>query len=173
MSLKKRINHKLYFLGKKETFLNRLNFILFYQIKLALELLAYYCPLNSIRVYLHKARGLKVGNDVYLGRELLIDRVYTSKITIGNHTTVGDRTIITAHASTPVKLYFKRFFEVIKDVKIGNNVWIQPQVIITPGVQIGDGSIIVTGSIVTEDIPPGSFVTPNPTIVKSMPDFPK
>ena len=173
MTLKKRLNKKLSIIGKKETLLNRINFILFYQIKIVLELLAYFCPVNSIRVFLHKRRGLQVGNNVYLGRELLIDRVYTNKITIGNHTTIGDRTIITAHASTPVKLYYKRYFEVVKDVKIGNHVWIQPQVIIAPGVQIGDGSIIVTGSVVTQDIPPKSFVTPNSLEIKPMPSFPK
>jgi acetyltransferase-like isoleucine patch superfamily enzyme len=173
VTLKKRLNKKLLILGKKENLFNRIYFILSYQIKIVFELLAYFCPINSIRVFLHRARGLQVGNDVYLGRELLIDRVYTNKIIIGNHTTIGDRTIITAHASTPVNLYFKRYFEVVKDVKIGNHVWIQPQVIITPGVQIGDESIIVTGSIVTKDIPPKSFVTPNSLEIKPMPNFSK
>jgi len=173
VTLKKRLNKKLSILGKKENLFNRMNFILSYQIKIVLELLAYFCPVNSIRVSLHRARGLQVGNDVYLGRELLIDRVYPNKIKIGDHTTIGDRTIITAHASTPVNLHFKRYFEVVKDVEIGNHVWIQPQVIITPGVKIGDDSIIVTGSIVTEDIPPKSFVTPNSIEIKPMPNFPK
>ena len=36
---------------------------------------------------------------------------YKKKIIIGDHTTIGDRTIITAHASTPVNLYYKRYFE--------------------------------------------------------------
>ena len=173
MTFKKRLNKKLSILGKKEIFINRIFFIIHYQVKIVLELLAYFCPYNKIRVFLQKARGLQVGKDVYLGRELLLDRVYTNKIIIGDHTTIGDRTIITAHASTPVSLYYKRYFEIVKGVQIGNHVWIQPQVIITPGVSIGDDSIIVTGSVITKDIPPGSFVTPSPVDIKSMPKFRK
>ncbi len=40
-----------------------------------------------------------------------------------------------------------------KPVTIGNNVWIASNVIILPGVTIGDNSIIGAGSIVTRSIP--------------------
>lgn len=40
-----------------------------------------------------------------------------------------------------------------KPIKIGNNVWIGAGVNITPGVTIGDNTIIGTGSVVTKDIP--------------------
>jgi len=131
-----------------------------YQLKLLFEFLAYFCPFNTLRVLLHKFRGLSVGEDVYLGRELLIDRVYASKISIGDHTSIGDRTIIAAHASTPNNVKNKEYFETVKPVKIGSNVWIMPQVIIGPGVTIGHNCVIVTGSVVLKDVAPGSIVRP-------------
>ena len=33
-------------------------------------------------------------------------------------------------------------------------VWMMPQVIITPGVTVGDYSVIATGSVLIDDIPP-------------------
>ena len=38
-------------------------------------------------------------------------------------------------------------------ITVGNNVWICGGVTITPGVTIGDNSIIAAGSVVTNDIP--------------------
>ena len=44
-------------------------------------------------------------------------------------------------------------FEECKKVEIGDDVWIGINVIILPGVNIGNGVIIGAGSIVTKDIP--------------------
>ena len=38
-------------------------------------------------------------------------------------------------------------------VEIGNNVWIGGNVIVLPGVTIGDNTVIAAGSVVTKDIP--------------------
>jgi galactoside O-acetyltransferase len=38
-------------------------------------------------------------------------------------------------------------------VRIGNNVWIGANSVVLPGVTIGSGSIIGTGSVVTKDVP--------------------
>ena len=48
------------------------------------------------------------------------------------------------------------------DTVIGNDVWIGYNAITMPGVQIGDGAIIASGSIVTKDVAPYSIVGGNP-----------
>lgn len=45
---------------------------------------------------------------------------------------------------------------------IGNDVWISSGSIILFGVNIGENAIISAGSVVTKDVPPGSFVGGNP-----------
>jgi virginiamycin A acetyltransferase len=45
---------------------------------------------------------------------------------------------------------------------IGNDVWIGTGATIMPGVQIGDGSIIATSSVVTKDVEPYTIVGGNP-----------
>ncbi len=50
----------------------------------------------------------------------------------------------------------------IKNVIIGNNVWIGANCIIMPGVSIGDGSVITAGSVVIKDIPSKCLAGGNP-----------
>ncbi|MBA2852439.1 chloramphenicol O-acetyltransferase type B [Methanococcus maripaludis] len=48
------------------------------------------------------------------------------------------------------------------DTIIENDVWIGANVTIMPGVKIGSGAVIATGSIVTKEVPPYTIVGGNP-----------
>ncbi|WP_327145637.1 CatB-related O-acetyltransferase [Nocardia sp. NBC_01327] len=48
------------------------------------------------------------------------------------------------------------------DTVVGNDVWFGYNSLIMPGVRIGDGAIIATGSVVTADVPPYTIVGGNP-----------
>jgi virginiamycin A acetyltransferase len=48
------------------------------------------------------------------------------------------------------------------DTVIGNDVWIGYEVLIMPGVQIGDGAIIASKSVVTKNVDPYTIVGGNP-----------
>lgn len=50
-------------------------------------------------------------------------------------------------------------------LSIGNDVWIGDNVTIIPGHQIGDGSIIAAGSVITKDVEPYAIVGGNPAKV--------
>ena len=74
MTFKKRLNKKLSILGKKENFINRIFFIIHYQIKIILELLAYFCPFNKISLEPDLKLVLIIG----------ILKLAASTITLGN-----------------------------------------------------------------------------------------
>lgn len=50
------------------------------------------------------------------------------------------------------------------DTKVGNDVWFGYQSMVMPGVTIGDGAIIASGSVVTSDVEPYTIVGGNPAV---------
>lgn len=47
-------------------------------------------------------------------------------------------------------------------IKVGNNVWFGGNVVVLPGVTIGDNTVIGAGSVVTKDIPSNVIAAGNP-----------
>lgn len=135
-----------------------------------LDKLIFITPVKSWRTTMHRWRGVNIGKGVYIGHEVLFDRVFTDHIYIGDNTSIGDRTIITAHANIPSETILKKIYpRNIKKTVIGKGVWIMPGVTIIPGVTIGDESVIATGAIVTKDIPPRTLVAGIPAkVVKDL-----
>ena len=52
----------------------------------------------------------------------------------------------------------QRFEELRPMASIGNDVWIGDRVSITGGLTIGDGAVVLSGAVVTKDVPPYAIV---------------
>ncbi len=52
--------------------------------------------------------------------------------------------------------------EDVRPIVIGNNVWIGQRSIISPGVKIGDNSIVSAGAVVITEVPANAIVAGNP-----------
>lgn len=90
---------------------------------------------------------------------------FQGKVTIGNDVMMGPECIIYTrnHKFSELdKPMNKQGFADMKEVIIGNDVWIGGRVIILPGVKIGDGAIVGAGAVVTKDVPPYAIVGGNP-----------
>lgn len=106
-----------------------------------------------------KKIGLKIGNNVHIMSETIIDKSHAFLIEIGNNVTLAHRVYILAHdASTKKELGYTK----IGQVKIGNNVFIGAQSIVLPNTKIGNNVIIGAGSVVSKNIPNNSVVAGNP-----------
>ncbi|MGE6220117.1 acyltransferase [Nubsella zeaxanthinifaciens] len=55
--------------------------------------------------------------------------------------------------------------EIIRPVKIGDFVWCGANVTIVPGVEVGEGVVIGSGAVVTQNIPPYAVIGGNPAKV--------
>ena len=55
--------------------------------------------------------------------------------------------------------------ECARPITVGNNVWFGGNVVVLPGVTVGDNSVVGAGSVVTKDVPAFSVVSGNPARV--------
>lgn len=106
---------------------------------------------------------LTIGNNVIMGRNTTI--LCADEISIGNDTMFASYCFI-SDENHGIDLSLNKRYEcqkiTTKPIKIGKNCWIGEKVIILPGVNIGDNSIIGAGSVVTKDIPPNCIAVGNP-----------
>jgi maltose O-acetyltransferase len=82
-------------------------------------------------------------------------------VTIGDFTLLGPSVQIYT-ALHPMGAELRRKQEFSKPVQIGSDVWVGGAAVICPGVTIGSRSVIGAGSVVTRDIPAGTFAAGNP-----------
>lgn len=129
--------------------------------KRILQALALYVPGEaSVRVRLHRWRGVRIGSPVHIGTDVLIETAFPEWVSIGNHVSIGIRTIILAHVQElPPK---RKEHEGYVSVRIQDDVHIGPGVIILPNVTIGRGAVVTAGSVVTHSVPPLTLVQGNP-----------
>ena len=138
-----------------------------------LNYLAQRCPSSEIAVKLHRNRGVKIGNHVYIGPYTEIDLLYPHLITIEDYVSIGMHSMIFAH-SNPTNSYLikaKLYPREVKPVIIKKGAWIPPGCIILCGVTIGEHAIIGAGSLVNRDIPPKSLALGYPAKIIKQLDF--
>lgn len=84
-------------------------------------------------------------------------------ITLEDFVLLGDNVIL-ATASHPVGgLYFHQNWQ--NNITLKSNVWLAANVIVMPGVTIGENSIVGAGAVVTENIPENSVAVGVPAQV--------
>ena len=128
-------------------------------------------PLNYriIRPKLWKLMGVKIGKKVFIGYDVWIDFNHTHLIEIEDGAHVTNRCLLLCH-QRDLKNYKKGFKSTDLPYKKGkiiirSNAMIGMGTIILPNVEIGEGSIIAAGSIVTKNIPPWSVAGGSPARV--------
>ncbi len=122
-------------------------------------------PLPSLSVKIHKARGTKIGKDVYIGDNVHIDLFHPELVSIEDNVSIGMRTMIFAHRSHWSPYLEKIYPRSLSPVVIRKGSWIAPGCIILPGVEIGENSVVGSGSVVTKSVESYTIVAGNPAKV--------
>jgi serine acetyltransferase len=116
-----------------------------------LQLLALIAPgASTLRVWLHRARGVKIGKNVLIGYGTIIDTSSPDLVSIGDNCFIGMRVTIIAH------------FKEAQGVRIEDGAFIGPCSLILPNVVIGRGAVVTAGSVVTHSVAPMTVVQGNP-----------
>lgn len=138
---------------------------------------------KAIRYFLVKNFAEKVGIDVNIEKGASFPKSISigdrsgigvrceiyGKVTIGDDVLMGpDVVIYTINHKfrSADKKISEQGYEEMKEVVIGNDVWIGRKAIILPGVTIHDGAVIGAGAVVAKDIPPYAIAVGNPVQIK-------
>jgi acetyltransferase-like isoleucine patch superfamily enzyme len=107
---------------------------------------------QSLRVALHRLRGVHIGKNVWIGYDVILDTSRPYLIIIEDGASISMRVTVIAH------------FRETQGVKIEQDAFIGPGAIILPNVTIGHGAVVTAGSVVTQSVPPMTVVQGNPAV---------
>ncbi len=118
-----------------------------------LALLARFAPgSTSLRPMLHRARGVRIGRNVFIGDDVYLDNEYPEAIEIGDDVQISIRAVVIAHTRGPGR------------VRIGKEAFIGPHVVVACSsgrtLTIGEGAVVSAGCIVTKNVPPRLVLMP-------------
>ena len=125
-------------------------------------------PIIYSSVWIRPIRGLKMGDNVSIGRGVIITTA--GGVTIGNNVLVGhgSKIISSNHVIPPGKKQIRFSGHADAPVVIEDDVWLAAQVVVLPGVRIGEGAVVAAGAVVTKDVPPFAIVGGVPAqVIKS------
>lgn len=102
-----------------------------------------------------------IGNNTYINYNCCF--LDSAKVTIGDYVYMGPNcNIFTPCHPIHHELRKEKVTEYALLVTVGSHSWIGGDVVITPGVTIGENCVIGAGSVVTKDIPDNSIAVGNP-----------
>ena len=107
---------------------------------------------RSLRVRLHRWRGVNIGKGVWIGYDVILDTSRPHLITIEDGASLSMRVMVIAH------------FRETQGVKIEQDAFVGPGAIILPNVTIGRGAVVTAGSVVSQSVPPMTVVQGNPAV---------
>jgi acetyltransferase-like isoleucine patch superfamily enzyme len=120
-------------------------------------------------LYRRGLRGLEIGHECFLGDECLLD--LAESIRLEPQVTLAERVVILTHmnvgyADHPLQRLFPPS---AAPVVIRRGAFVGANVTILPGVEVGSGSFLAAGSVVTGNVPPAVLMAGVPArVVRSL-----
>jgi acetyltransferase-like isoleucine patch superfamily enzyme len=125
------------------------------------QVVALYIPgATTIRPALHRMRGVHIGENCFIGTDVILETEHPERIYIDRDVAISVRATFIAH--------FRGREEAARQngspytIRVEKNVFIGPGAIILPFVTIGEGAVVSAGSVVTSSVAPKTLVQGNP-----------
>lgn len=105
---------------------------------------------TSLRPALHRARGVQIGANVFIGDDVFIDNEYPECIEIGTNVQISIRVVIVAHTRGAGRVIIER------------DAFVGPHCVIACGagrtLTIGAGAVVGPGCVITRNVPARSYL---------------
>jgi len=138
-----------------------------------LGFLAKIAPYGMI-IHVHRWRGVKIGKDCFVDPSVTLETAYPENITIGDDVRITVNAIIMTHIKGPRYLRETGLVpRLIKPVVLEDHCFIGVGAIVMPGVTVGKASVVGSGAVVVQNVPPYAMVTGNPAKVVKTFSHPK
>lgn len=126
---------------------------------------------RGVILTLHKWRGVKMGRDVFIDPTAIVETAFPENITIGNDVRITAGCVIMSHIKAPHYLRETGLVPVVlKPVVLEDHCFIGVNSVILPGVTVGKASVVTSGSVVMNNVPPYTMVQGNPArVIKQFP----
>ena len=116
---------------------------------------------------------VEIGAKTVIGQDCTISAY--RRVRIGEQCVIADRAMFIDfdHNVADTEVPIRRQGIYMRDVEVGNNVWIGYNAQILRGVRVGDNSVIGANSVVTRDIPANAVAAGTPARVVRMREAPQ
>ena len=104
--------------------------------------------------------NIEIGENFYSNHNLVI--LDTTKVKFGDNVFIGPNCGFYTAGHPLDVIQRNKGLEYAKPIEVGDNVWFGGNVVVLPGVKIGNNSVIGAGSVVTKDIPDNVVAVGNP-----------
>lgn len=107
-----------------------------------------------LRIMLYRLMGAKIGKDVFVGLDCILDSSFPELITIEDDVVTSFRIMIICHGiatESPEKAPGKND-RIVAGVTLKKGCYIGAGAIILPGVIVGEHAVVAAGSVVTRNV---------------------
>lgn len=148
-----KINRKDYLQGRKRNIIKR--FLL-----KVISGMARFCVPPSLRIGLYRLMGVKMGRDIFIGMDCIIDSSYPELITIEDEVVTSFRIMLICHgiSSDSESRAPGKEDRIVAGITLKKKCYIGAGAIILPGVVVGENAVVAAGAVVTRDVEPYTAV---------------
>lgn len=115
-------------------------------------------------VKIYNPQNIRIGKNCVINSGVILQSCKDGIIEIGDNVTLSyQSTLLTC--GLELDKYPEEKIHFSNNIVVKDSVWIGANVIVLPGITIGEGSIIAAGSVVTKDVPNGCIVAGVPAKV--------
>jgi len=111
----------------------------------------------------HRLRGVRIGKGCFIDPTAIVETAYGEQVVIGNDVRISAGAVIMTHIKAPHLLRDYGLVPLVKKpVVLEDHSFVGVNAVIMPGVTVGKGSVVASGSVVLVDVPQFTMVAGNP-----------